>query len=107
MFIRSHTGFTLIELIMVITILGILSVVAIPKFFDLREQAKQGAAKGIQAAGESGAQLWRARYLIDSSGTYSTEYPADSASCFDVLPDLSNYTVSYSTTNGKFTVTPL
>ena len=43
--IRDSKGFTLIELVMVIVILGILSAIAIPKFVDLTGEAKVGATK--------------------------------------------------------------
>jgi len=42
----NKSGFTLIELVMVIVILGILSAIAIPKFADLTTQAKISAGKG-------------------------------------------------------------
>ena len=54
---KSQSGFTLIELIMVIVILGILAAVAIPKFVDLSGNAKTGACKSNQAVIESAAAI--------------------------------------------------
>lgn len=103
---NKRLGFTLIELVMVIVIISILAVVAIPKFIDLRADAKQASMNGIKAAGEAGAQIWRSKYLIDSTGTYTTQYPASSASCFDRVPSVPNgCTINYDSTTGIFTFT--
>ncbi|GMT42904.1 MAG: hypothetical protein IEMM0002_1315 [bacterium] len=46
----SQRGFTLIELVMVIVILGVLAAVAAPRFFDLSGAAEVSALKGVAAS---------------------------------------------------------
>lgn len=47
---RKQQGFTLIELVMVIVILGILAAVAIPRFIDLAGNAQTAATEGVAGA---------------------------------------------------------
>ena len=47
---HAQRGFTLIELVMVIVILGVLAAVAIPKFVDLKTDAYLASAKGFAGA---------------------------------------------------------
>ncbi|MFM5676910.1 prepilin-type N-terminal cleavage/methylation domain-containing protein [Aeromonas veronii] len=54
---KKQAGFTLIELVIVIIILGILAVTAAPKFLNLQDDAKTAAASGVLAAVQSSSQL--------------------------------------------------
>ncbi len=53
----AQKGFTLIELIITIVIIGVLAAVAIPKFQDLTNDAEKGVAAGVAAALASGTSV--------------------------------------------------
>lgn len=91
-------GFTLIELIMVMVILGVLAAIAIPKFVDLTGQAKQAATKGGLGAIRSAVAIQYAKSATAGSPIFptsiTTDFFADSR-----LPknELNGYTVTVAT----------
>ncbi len=62
---NKQSGFTLIELVVVIIILGILAATAVPKFVDLQSDARVSALQGLKGALESAATLTYSRAAID------------------------------------------
>jgi MSHA pilin protein MshA len=68
---RNQKGFTLIEIIAVLVILGILAAVAVPKYIDLAAQAKRSAAQGEVAEMKGSLNLGYAK-LFMSNGTAPT-----------------------------------
>jgi MSHA pilin protein MshB len=64
--IKQAAGFTLIELVIVVVILGFLAVTAIPKFLDLTEQAKQANIEGMAGGFATGVSLARAQWEAEA-----------------------------------------
>jgi MSHA pilin protein MshA len=108
----KQKGFTLIELVVVIVILGLLAATALPRFIDLTGDAREASVNGVAGGMRSAVALAKAGWLVAGSGTTSitmdgsavtvgggTGYPTgDAAGIGTALPVPSGFTAAYGAT---------
>ncbi len=85
----TRKGFTLIELIMVIVLLGLLAVLAIPKYYDLTASATAAAEKGVVGGVRGGILTYFAKnraYPATLDG-YANQACSATIKCFDTVLD--------------------
>jgi len=68
----KQAGFTLVELIVVIVVLGILAATALPKFVNVSQDARRASVEGITGALRSSVSLVQAKYYATGNTTATT-----------------------------------
>jgi MSHA pilin protein MshA len=68
---KKQAGFTLIELIMVIVILGILAATALPKFTNMKTEAEVAALEGVAGAIRSSNTINRGTFMLNPASDVS------------------------------------
>lgn len=92
---KNQSGFTLVELIIVIVILGILAVTAAPRFINIQSDARASALQGVKAALDSASQLVYAKSAISgvqANATGSVTISGESVAVVFGYPDASAIT---------------
>jgi len=98
-FIKNDQGFTLIEIIAVLIIMGILAAVAVPKYFALTVQAETKEAEAVTAEIQARANNYYAQQLLAGLGTVAAAADATWINNIGALPvtaDFANWAVAAS-----------
>ncbi|MBD3619545.1 MAG: prepilin-type N-terminal cleavage/methylation domain-containing protein [Chromatiales bacterium] len=105
---KMQSGFTLIELIMVIVILGVLAATAAPRFLDLQSDARAAAVDGLAGGLKSAGSITYAACLLDaacdqSAATSSASVGGQSIAVAYGWPTAASIDTAADVTLGNFT----
>jgi type IV pilus assembly protein PilA len=98
---RDESGFTLVELLVVMLILGLLAAIAIPSFFNQRNKAKDSSAKEAVRTAETAMET----YATDHDGKYTGVAATDLQTIEPSLNDVgARLTIPVAATDTTYTV---
>jgi MSHA pilin protein MshA len=99
----GSAGFTLVELVVVIAILGIIAAFAVPRFASLESEARKAATQGLHGSIRSAAAMAHSLHVLKNASPVVMEgnpitivngYP-DYLTIADALTDTTGFTVSF------------
>ena len=70
---RKQTGFTIIELVVVIILLGILAATALPRFMDVGDEAHTAVVEGVLGSLQTGVSLYHAQWIAEGEPAANTQ----------------------------------
>lgn len=99
---KKQGGFTLIELVVVIVILGILAVTAAPRFLNLQDDARESALQGLAGAMQGSAGIVFGKAAIEGNESSTTAVDVEGVSTIFGYPTATSAGIGAATTLDGF-----